>query len=562
MKCTTIFAAGLALASTSAFGQGFLTSESSYLNATPTSNFSFNPIVTVGDRVPVTPGTGPVGATNFAFCGIPDAMGIYKDSVSGENILFVAHETPSIVNQGPFDSLAGSTRYKGAWVSRFSLNGTTGAILNGSVAHKELFLENTQAAGALGTRPPLEGDAAGFTRFCSGSFAGREHGMDRPLFFTNEESDSGNYDAGGSQTVVVADGKMYTVPDLGRVIRETTIVQPRRDDKTVILSSEDGAATGNVVSYMYMYVGTKLRRSNSVLDKNGLTNGKIYVLCGNAAQHNEGTFTSGSLAMKWVEVPNGAALTHSQLSIQSDVLGGFGFVRVEDIEFDPKQPTRSVFLATTGGSGPNRLGRLYELTMNPTNPIANGTLNVVYNSDTIIYPSGSYTGAATGRLTAPITGALGTYTPGDIGTTDYPVSVDNIAVSKDFIVICEDRNSTADAVFSAFGRNGGVWTLNRNAGYAAKLQSTFNYGYVQSRDSSTGHTAGLWETSGVVTSDAIFGPGTFVINVQGHLNGVTSRMRSNIAKPAHLGGGTYTKAEAVAEFSEDGQVLIMRPVVP
>ena len=200
--------------------------------------------------------------------------------------------------------------------------------------------------------------------------------------------------------------------------------------------------------------------------------------------------------------------------------------------------------------------------MNPTNPIANGTLNVVYNSDKIIYPSGSYSGAATGRLTAPITGALGSYTQGTIGTTDYPVSVDNIAVSKDFIVICEDRNSTADAVFSAFGRNGGVWTLNRNAAYAAKLQSTFNYGYVQSRDSSTGHTAGLWETSGVVTSDAIFGPGTFVINVQGHINGVTSRMRSNIAKPAHLGGGTYNKAEAVAEFSEDGQVLIMRPVVP
>jgi hypothetical protein len=486
-------------------------------------------------------------------------MGIYKDSVSGENILFVAHETPSNVNQGPFDSLAGSTRYKGAWVSRFSLNGTTGAILNGSVAHKELFLENTQAAGVLGTRPPLQGDATGFTRFCSGSFAGREQGMDRPLFFTNEESGSGNYDAGGSQTVVIADGKMYTVPDLGRVIRETTIVQPRRDDKTVILSSEDGAAPGNVVSYMYMYVGTKLRRSNSVLDKNGLTNGKIYVLCGNAAHHNEGTFTTGSLAMKWVEVPNGAGLTAAQLSAQADILGGFGFIRVEDIEFDPTQPTRSVFLATTGGSGPNRLGRLYELTMNPTNPLANGTLNVVYNSDTIIYPNGSYSGASTGMLrTGFATGALGTYTPGTIGTIDYPVSVDNIAVSKDFIVICEDRNSPADNVFSAFARNGGVWTLNRNAAYAAKLQSTFNYAYVQGRDNSSGQTQGLWETSGVVTSDAIFGPGTFVIAVQGHCS--TAQMRSNISKPAHLGGGTYTKAEAVAEFTEDGQVLIMRPV--
>jgi hypothetical protein len=560
MKITQMLA-GFTLVSVSAFGQGFLTSESSYLNATPTANFTFNPIVTVGDRVPVTPGTGPVGASQFAFCGIPDAMGIYKDSVSGENILFVAHETPSTVNQGPYDTLAGSTRYKGAWVSRFVLNGTTGAVLSGGVAHKELFLENTQAAGVLGTRPPLAGDATAFTRFCSGSFAGREHGMDRPLFFTNEESETGHYDAAGSQTVVVADGKMYTVPDLGRLTRETTIVQPRRDALTVVLSSEDGPTGINTVSYVYMYVGTKQRRSNSVLDKNGLTNGKIYVLCGDAAQHNEGTFTSGSLATKWVEIPNAATLTEEALTIQADILGGFGFIRVEDIEFDPKQPTRSMFLATTGGSGPNRLGRLYELTMNPLNPIANGTLNVVYNSDTVIYPSGSYSGAAVGRLTAPITGSLGTYTPGTIGTTDYPVSVDNIAVSKDFIVICEDRNSPADAVFANFARNGGVWTLNRNAAYAAKLQSTFNYAYVQTRDTSTGHIAGLWESSGVVTSDAIFGPGTFVINVQGHLgSGGTARMRSNIAKPAHLGGGTYTKAEAQAEFTEDGQLLIMRPV--
>jgi hypothetical protein len=152
-------------------------------------------------------------------------------------------------------------------------------VLSGSPAHKELFLENTQAAGVLGTRPPQEGDAAGFTRFCSGSFAGREHGMDRPLFLTNEESESGNYDSNGSQTVVVADGKMYTAPDLGRIVRETTLVQPRRDALTVILSTEDGPQPSNVVSYVYMYVGTKQRRSNSVLDKNGLTNGRIYVLC-------------------------------------------------------------------------------------------------------------------------------------------------------------------------------------------------------------------------------------------------------------------------------------------
>jgi hypothetical protein len=557
MRQTSFLAAGLALASTSLFGQGFLTSESSYLNATPGSDFTFQPVVTVGDLVPVTPGTGPAGATNFAFCGIPDAMGLYKDSVSGENILFVAHELPSSQNQRAFPDATppGNTRYKGAWVSRFVLNGASGGVISASVAHRDLFLENTFQAN----RPPLEGDANAFTRFCSGAFAGREQGMDRPIFLTNEESSGGNYNANGSQTVAIADGKMYTVPALGRVARETTLVQPRRDALTVVLSTEDNGTP----SYMYMYVGTKQRRSSSVLDKNGLTGGKIYVLCGRDVQDNEGTFTSGSKPVKWVEIVNGAALTATQLLAASDLAGAFGFVRIEDIECDPVQPTRSFFMATTGGSGPNRLGRLYEVTMDPQNPLANGTLTMIYNADTIIYPSGIYSGASAGRLNAAngITGAMGAYTPGTIGTTDYAVSIDNIAVSKDFIVVCEDRNSPADAVFANFNRNGGVWTLNRNSGYAAKLQSTFNYAYVQSRDASSGHIRGLWESSGVIASDAIFGPGSFVINVQGHLGATPAHMRSNCPKPAALGGGVYTKAEAVAEYTEDGQLIIMRPAL-
>jgi hypothetical protein len=563
MKSSSITTlASLALVS-SLSAQGIKTTEQPYLLARSGADFSFEPIVTVGDRLPITPGTAPTGATDFAFCGIPDAMGIYKDRVTGQNILFVAHEVPSNVNTRPFPGL---TRYKGAWVSRFVMS-NDGGIVNGSVAHKELFLENTQAAGVLGTRPPLEGDAAGFTRFCSGSFAGPEHGMDRPLFLTNEESSTGNYEAQGSQTVVIADGKMYTAPDLGRVARETTMVQPRRDALTVVVSTEDEGAP----SYVYMYVGTKQRRSSSVLDKNGLTNGKIYVLAGRDAHHNEGTFTSGSLPTKWVEIPNAATLTSAALAAAADTAGGFGFVRVEDSEFDPTQPTRSMFIATTGSAGPNLLGRLYEVTMNPTNPIANGTINVVFNASNIVNPGGTYNGVVgslidpdgAGPMTAP--GTLGTYEGGGaLGTgTDYPVSIDNIAVSKDFIVCCEDRNAPADAVFGFYARNGGTWTLDRNNNYAAKLQCTFNYAYTQGRDSGvtptfTGNnTAGRWESSGVIDSSAIFGPGTFVINVQGHLQSSPAWMRSNC--PDGL-GGVLSKANAAAAYAEDGQVLIMRPI--
>jgi hypothetical protein len=211
-------------------------------------------------------------------------------------------------------------------------------------------------------------------------------------------------------------------------------------------------------------------------------------------------------------------------------------------------------------AGPNPLGRLYELTMNPVNPIANGTLNVIYNASNVINPGGSYTGTTGTLRTGFATGSLGTYTGGGaLGTgTDFPVSVDNIAVSNDFILCCEDRNTPADNVFAHYGRKGGVWSLNRNSSYAAKLQGTFNYALTEARDGQTigSNTAGRWETSGVIASDAIFGAGTFMINVQGHLQSA-NHMRSNCPDGS---GGVLTKADAVANYTEDGQVLIMRPV--
>ncbi|SKA77781.1 protein of unknown function [Prosthecobacter debontii] len=552
MKTSTTLLASALLAS-AAFGQGFKTSEFSYLTPAAGADFSYEPIVTVGDRVPLTGDA----ASEYAFVGIPDAMGLYKDKATNQNILFVAHEMPSGTHSAP---LPGLTRFKGAFVSRYVL-APNGGILSGAPAHANLFLENTQVSN----RPPQEGDTNAFTRFCSGSFASRENGLDRPFFFTNEESATGNYDGDvkGSQTVAIANGNMYTVPDLGRVARETTAIMPRRDSLTVAISTEDNGSP----SYIYMYVGRKQMRSKVPLDRNGLTNGKIYVLCGRDAQHNEGSFYTGSLPVSWRQIPNGANLSATELLAAADAVGAFGFVRVEDTEFDPVKPTRSLFIATTGGSGPNNLGRLYELKMHPTNPIANGTLNVVYNADLIVTPGGSYNGYP-GTLNAAngITGSLGVYGGGNINSgINYPVSIDNIAVSKDFIVICEDRNSPADAVFAKYARNGGLWTLNRKNNYAAKLQSTFNFAGVEARDAHSAITTrGLWETSGVIRGDAIFGPGTFIVNVQAHGTSVTpnggggavTSIRTNIPKPE---GGTYTRTEAISLFAEDGQVLIMRP---
>lgn len=524
----TLAASGLTAATAFA---GFTTSEPSYIVAPVSGDYDFTPIVTVGDYVPATGAPGSL----FTLTGLPDAMGIYKDPVSQENILFVAHEHGGAALTTP---IFNGTALKGAYVSRFVLDYTGGvvSVASANVAHGELLNETTFVAAT----PPTSG--AAFTRFCSGSFAGPAHGMDRPMFLTNEESASGTYDANGAQTVAIIDGKMHMLPDLGRIARETTLVMPRRDALTAVISTEDEGTP----SYVYMYVGQKQRRSADVLAKNGLVNGKIYVLGGRDADagKDESTFTSGTAQMRWIEIVNGASLTSAQLAAQAGALGGFGMVRVEDTEFDPLAPTRTLFVASTGGSGVNRLGRLYKVNFNPQNPAANATMDVIYNADLIITPGGSYSGALVG----------GSYSGGDINAgVDFPVSVDNIAVTGDVIVIQEDRNSPADAVFSKYARNGGLWTLDRNNNYAAKYQGDFNYAYVNTREGGA-RTAGLWESSGVIDASALFGPGSFIVNVQAH-GASPSQDRSNIAIPT---GGTYTQTQANTLFGEDGQIILMK----
>jgi hypothetical protein len=86
MKSTLLSFAALAV-SPAVFAQ-VTTTESAYLSGTAGTDFTFSPIVTTGDLVPLTNG----GASDtFAFAGIPDAMGLYKDAVSGQNILFCSH---------------------------------------------------------------------------------------------------------------------------------------------------------------------------------------------------------------------------------------------------------------------------------------------------------------------------------------------------------------------------------------------------------------------------------------------------------------------------------------
>lgn len=594
MKYTSLLAAGLA---TTGLHAGILTTEPSYFAPAAGTNFSFSPLVTVGDLLPLT---GATSGQQYRFTGIPDAMGIDRDRTTGERVLYVAHEFNKTVTTSPIPGAA--TKLKGAYVSRFSLD-ADGSIIEGGIAHSGVIINGTEIAN------PDENSATAFSRFCSGSFSGRLQGLDRPFFFTNEESGRTSvYDTsivgGGAQSVAIVDGKMHTLPALGRVARETTLVQPRRDRNTVVISTEDDGYP----SFIYMFVGEKSRSGSDPIAKNGLAAGKTYVLAARGAsanpslQANNGTFTqpgaANAINTEWVEITGAASLNSDQLKVAADAAGGFAFARVEDCEFDPSKPTRSLFVATTGGSGANRLGRLYEITMDPINPTAAGKLGIVYNADLVVTPGGTYTGTYFGRYYTANGGAQAIASYSFVNTTladalaagtDYPVSIDNIAISKDFIVVCEDTNTPANDVYAQYARNSGVWTLDRNNNNAAKLQATFNYSYVQGRDNHAALSAGLWESSGVIDTSHIFGDGSFLINIQGHgqtvnaldANGNTIPKLDGNGQPVLDGngnptfetkrsirtnapngtGGSLTTSEALSALGEDGQVILMR-VIP
>ncbi len=569
MKYSTLLAAGFA---TTGLNAGTLTTEESYFAPATLSDFTFTPLVTVGDLVPMA---GATAGEQYRFTGIPDAMGINRDRVTGERVLYVAHEFPNSVTTQPIPGAA--KQLKGAYVSRFSLD-ADGSIIEAGLAHNTVVL-NHETGNEIAN--PDEDSATAFSRFCSGSFSGRLQGLDRPFFFTNEESGLGGvYDNdadGGALAVAVVDGKMHTLPALGRVARETTLVQPRRDRFTVVMSSEDAGYP----SYVYMFVGEKSRTATDPIEKNGMASGKTYVLAAKGAgadptlQANNGTLTqtgaANAIDIEWIEVPGARSLNSNELKVAADAAGGFAMARVEDIEFDPAKPTRSLFVGCTGGSGANTLGRLYEVTMDPVNPTGDGKLGLTYNSELIAKPGGTYTNVSFGRYFTANGGTQtsAAYTGGDVTLgSDYPVSIDNLAVSKDFIVVCEDRNSPADAIFAQYNRNGGVWTLDRNNGLAAKLQATFNYSYVEGRDNHSALTAGRWECSGVIDSSSVFGDGTFVINIQGHGQTVnvldaggspTADTKRSIRTNMPDGrGGVLSVSDARSITSEDGQVILMR----
>lgn len=467
---------------------GFRTSVTPY--ALPVGDaFSIIPILSVGDRVPRTSNSGEL----FQMIGIPDGLGAYGNP-DGTTTLFMNHE---VVNTARSEPVVGQPLYRGSFISKLQLAADS-SVISGDVAFDTVYAENV----LVGPTATVSNTTPAFSRFCSGALAWRDAGFDRPIYFAGEESGGTNtFDGKGGIAVAVFDNAAWTLPKLGHLAWENAVPRPHRSKETVIMCMEDGEVGQ---CQLYMYVGQKdYSKGAGPLRRNGLDNGKLYVFVANAGwPTNELEFTEGSLTGRWVEIPGAENMTDVELEAASDAVGAFAFDRVEDGGFRPYNPNQ-FFFDTTGGGPGNQLGRLYQLALNYRNVLGPARLSVIYNADQIIAEGG-----------------------------DIAVSPDNIGVGKDTVMIQEDGTAQSRVAMAAAGRKGNIWRLNLLNGEIDIVAELSNWG----RDGST-PGPGVWETSGIIDGTTLFGPDSWIFDVQAH---------------------SPTRAP-VANTVEDGQLLLMLP---
>ena len=446
---------------------GFITSVPAY-TIPVTADYSIVPLFSSGDHVPRTGAPG----LEYQFVGIPDGIGAHANT-DGTITLYINHE---LGNNSLHEPRLLQPLNRGAIISKIAL-APDGSVLDADRAYDSIYVENVHFG------PPAEegNTTPGFTRLCSGSLAWHEAGFDRPIYFAGEESSSpGTFDRRGGLLTATFDNELHTIPKAGRIAWENALVQPKAGVQTVIMCMEDGAV---LESQLYMYVGHKDRSTGaSALRRNGLDNGALYVFVSNARRRNsEVNVQDGSVQGKWVLIPGAEAMTDNELEVATDAVGAFAFARPEDGAFSKTDPNTYYFVTTGGGTG-NMLGRLYRLDLNPDNVLGPARLTVVYNADHVIADGG-----------------------------DIAVSPDNIDVSEDYLMICEDGTAQSRVVMADKGRNGNIWRLNLHTGEMDNVAELTAVGR-------TGTTVGpgVWETTGIIDASAFFGPDTWLFKVQAH----------------------------------------------
>ena len=213
--------------------------------------------------------------------GIPDGTGAHRNR-NGTRTILMNHELPVSPTVATSQPIIGDPLNRGAIVLKLIVD-RRGNVLSGDRAYDVVY-DESQANPVPQSPPDMGNSTRPFSRFCSATLVGPPDGFDRWIYMPNEEegTEANTFDQKGGVAVAIFDNELHTLPKLGRFAWENTVPQPNHDQRTVVMGLEDGPFQVDPTvenSQVYMYVGEKERGPGvSVLNRNGLDNGLLYVL--------------------------------------------------------------------------------------------------------------------------------------------------------------------------------------------------------------------------------------------------------------------------------------------
>jgi hypothetical protein len=522
-------------------GPGFHTAQAAMLKGV--DGTTVKPIISVGDTV-----------RDYTFEAIPDGISLSNRNGRGTVDILVNHELSVVpfpsTRQDPSNSL----------LSEIRLQRHGAGVLRGAYVIPA---------------------SAGYQRFCSNFFAGRGHGFDRELLFTNEEArdivlrqedswhgpfgappangvqltEKGAEQAGVVVAYDVKSGAYKSIYGMGRHNHENSVAVPGYG-RPVVLSGDD--TFDAPASQLYLY--TAASGADVWNDR-----GKLYAFVSDDPAINDyGDLTASipSVSGHFVEVPreiasgkdadDGSEVTSDDfgypkpwdavpatanmpdgpqwvLEHWSNLNNVFQFIRVEDIAYDRTNP-KTVYFADTGEPRAKTDTTIW------TRLIRSATGGGLYMNGRLfkLELNGSNPlGTATLSI---LPGA--NFDAGGYNNAAVPHQPDNVETTRDAIYFQEDPGSHNAQPSFAGATNARIWRYDletRRLTVVAEVEQAVPGSPVTNK--------GAWESSGIVDASAAFGRGAFLVDVQAH--------------GWDLDAGTGNDPPAVPK-RERGQLLLIR----
>ena len=451
------------------------------------------PILTTGDILP---------GSNLPWGPVPDGLGAYGTGASVT--IFANHE----ITASGVTSSNGGPSFLFSRVSRLQLDPRTLRITQGDY---------------------VEDGSGGYIRFCSATWTDAKEGLPTGFFLTGEENGA---TAKGSVVLAVSgQGQKTELPHLGAFSHENTVPIPGYDE-VVVLGTDDSQGQ----SELYLYVA----KDEAAFLSGDQSKGHLYVFKTDAKSAAGNPLHSGNMQVgetirgSFVAIDDPADLgaapadRYARLQGKVDALGAMPFVRLEDADYVRGQrhvrgePT-AYFVdtgaeSTTGRAqvgadcgGPcDAYGSIYRIELAEGDPMTWAEITLV------------------ARSTGPKSGWS---------------SPDNIGLSGKSIMLMEDpANTQWDGT-----RAPGIWNASLHPG--GRVGSFQEVAQVTQESLIPGpsgrcvDSSGLcWESSGIISTDDLLGPGTWLFDVQAH------------TYPFAVGTG----ADAKQYSKESGQLLYLR----